>query len=275
MAIWNRFTQLLNTNNTTQYEVIMLADKNGNIINTFGAASNIPIAAGEVTGYSDVHKFGLVVGSAGTTWTTVWSAADTAGTKLYPWDTTAGTLSVVSSLGDDTDGGAGTHTITVYGLDTNYNEVSETFTMSGTTETAEGVVVFHRVYRAKVSSGSTNVGTIDVFNGTALVAQIAPGMGQTQMCVYTIPAGKTGYLTRLGASSSKNESTIVSLFQRPHLKTFQLTASAMALHQNSQTLDFDVPLAFPEKTDLDLRQVGAVNNVVAADFNIILVDNPV
>lgn len=275
MAIWNKIEQLLNSNNTTQYEVIMLADKNGNIINTFGAASNIPIAAGEVTGYSDVHKFGLVEGSAGTTWTTVWSAADTAATKLYPWDTTAGTLSVVSSLGDDTDGGAGTHTITVYGLDTNYNEVSETFTMSGTTETAEGVVVFHRVYRAKVSSGSTNVGTIGVFNGTALVAQIAPGMGQTQMCVYTIPAGKTGYLTRLGASSSKNESTIVSLFQRPHLKTFQLTASAMALHQNSQTLDFDVPLTFPEKTDLDLRQVGAVNNVVAADFNIILVDNPV
>lgn len=275
MAIWNRFTQLLNNNNTTQYEVIMLADKDGNIINTFGAASNIPIAAGEVTGYSDVHKFGLVEGSAGTTWTTVWSAADTIETNLYPWDITAGTLSVVSSSGDDTDGGAGTHIITVYGLDTNYNEVSETFTMSGTTETAEGVVVFHRVYRAKVSSGSTNVGTIDVFNGTALVAQIAPEMGQTQMCVYTIPAGKTGYLTRLGASSSKNEATIVSLFQRPHLKTFQLTASAMALHQNSQTIDFDVPLVFPEKTDLDLRQVGAVNNVVAADFNIILVDNPV
>ena len=275
MAIWNNIEQLLNNNNTTQYEVIMLADKDGNILNTFGAASNIPIAAGEVTGYSDVHKFGMVNGSAGNTWTTVWSAADTAATKLYPWETAAGTLSVVSSSGDDTDGDAGTHTITVYGLDTDYNEVSETFTLSGATETAEGVVVFHRVYRAKVSSGSTNVGTLGVFNGTALVAEIAPEMGQTQMCVYTIPAGKTGYLTRLGASSSKNIATIVSLFQRPHSETFQLTASAMALYQNSQTIDFDVPLTFAEKTDLDLRQVGAANNVVAADFNIILVDNPV
>ena len=275
MAIWNKIEQLLNSNNTTQYEVIMLADKDGNILNTFGAASNIPIAAGEVTGYADVHKFGMVNGSSGSTWTTVWSAADTAATKLYPWETTAGTLSVVSSSGDDTDGGAGTHTITVYGLDTDYNEVSETFTLSGATETAEGVVVFHRVYRAKVSSGSTNVGTLGVFNGTALVAEIAPEMGQTQMCVYTIPAGKTGYLTRLGASSSKNIATIVSLFQRPHSETFQLTASAMALYQNSQTIDFDVPLTFAEKTDLDLRQLGASNNVVAADFNVILVDNPV
>jgi len=275
MAIWNKIEQLLNRNNTEQYEVIMLADKDGNIINTFGAASNIPIAAGEVTGYSDVHKFGMVNGNSGSAWTTVWSAADTAETKLYPWETAAGTLSVVSSSGDDTDGGAGTHTITVYGLDTDYNEVSETFTLSGETETAEGLVVFHRVYRAKVSSGSTNVGRLGVFNGTALVAEIAPEMGQTQMCIYTIPAGKTGYLTRLGASSSKNISTTVSLFQRPHLETFHLTASAMALYQNSQTIDFDVPLAFAEKTDLDLRQVGAANNVIAADFNIILVDNPV
>jgi hypothetical protein len=275
MAIWNKIEQLLNSNNTAQYEVMMLADKDGNILNTFGAASNIPIAAGEVTGYTNVHKFGMVNGSSGNTWTTVWSAADIAATKLYPWETTAGTLSVVSSSGDDTDGGAGTHTITVLGLDTDYNEVSETFTLSGATETAEGVVVFRRVYRAKVSSGSTNVGRLGIFNGTALVAEIAPEMGQTQMCVYTIPAGKTGYLTRLGASSSKNIATIVSLFQRPHLETFQLTASAMALYQNAQTIDFDVPLTFAEKTDLDLRQVGAANNVIAADFNIILVDNPV
>ena len=275
MAIWNKITQLLNHNNTQQYEVIMLADKDGNILNTFGAASNIPIAAGEVTGYHDVHKFGMVDGSSGTTWTTVWSAADSVATKLYPWETVAGTLSVVSSSGDDADAGAGSHAITVYGLDTDYNEVSETFTLSGVTETAEGVVVFHRVHRAKISSGSTNVGTIGVFNGTALVAEIAPDMGQTQMCVYTVPAGKTAYLTRLGASSSKNISTIISLFQRPYLESFQLTASAMALYQNSQTIDFDVPLTFPEKTDLDLRQVGAANNVIAADFNVILVDNPV
>ena len=142
MAIWNKIEQLLNSNNIAQYEVIMLADKDGNIINTFGAASNIPIAAGEVSGYTDVHKFGMVDGTAGTTWTTVWSAADTIATKLYPWETAAGTLSVVSSSGDDTDGGAGTHTITVYGLDTSYNEVSETFTMSGATEQQKELLYF-------------------------------------------------------------------------------------------------------------------------------------
>ena len=53
MAIWNTVLQKLNNNNTQQYEVVMLADKDGNILNSSGAASNIPIAAGEVGGYSD------------------------------------------------------------------------------------------------------------------------------------------------------------------------------------------------------------------------------
>jgi len=274
MAIWNKVLQKLNNNNTQQYEVVMLADKDGNIINTFGAASNIPIAAGEVDGYQNVHKFGMIDGSNGTGWTTLWSAADSAGTHLYPWDTTAGTLSVVSSEDDDADGGVGAHTITVEGLDTSYNPISESFTLSGTTETGEGAVTFHRVNRAYITAGSTNVGKIQIKNGTTVVAEIAVDMGQTQMCVYTIPAGKTGYLTRVAASSSKNISTIVSLFQRPFNKTFVRTASSMALYQNNQDISLDVPIPFTEKTDLDFRQIGASNNVLAADFNIILVDNP-
>ena len=274
MAIWNKVNQSLNSNNTQQYEVVMLADKDGNIINTFGAASNIPIAAGEVDGYQNVHKFGMIDGSHGTAWTTLWSAADVAETILYPWDTAAGTLSVVSSEDADADGDIGTHTIIVEGLDTNYNPISESFTLSGETETGEGAVTFQRVNRAYITAGGTNVGKIQIKNGTVVVAEIAVGMGQTQMCVYTIPAGKTGYLTRIAASSSKNISTIVALFQRPFGKTFIRSASSMALYQNNQDISFDVPIPFTEKTDLDLRQIGAANNTLAADFNIIIVDNP-
>jgi hypothetical protein len=274
MAIWNKVLQKLNNNNTQQYEVVMLADKDGNIINTFGAASNIPIAAGEVDGYSNVHKFGMIDGSSGTDWSTIWTAADTASTKNYPWGITAGTVSIISAVDNDTDGGAGAHTITVEGLDANYNPVSESFTLSGETETGEGSIVFHRVNRAYIAGGNTNLGKIQIKNGTEVVAEIAAGMGQTQMCVYTIPAGKTGYLTRVAASSSKNISTVISLFQRPHGQVFIRTASSMALYQNNQHISLDVPLPFSEKTDLDLRQLGASNNTIAADFNIILVDNP-
>lgn len=251
----------------------MLADKDGNLINTFGAASNIPIAAGEVVGFKNVHKFGMIDGSSGTSYTTVWSPGDTASTINYPWTIAPNTLSVVSTSADDTNGDVGAWEIKVEGLDTDYNEVEETFVLNGTTETAEGSVIFHRVYRAYVTEGNTNVGNIEVKNGTDLVARIDAEMGQTLMCTYTIPAGKTGYLTRLGASSSKNISTNLSLFQRPFGKAFVRTASSMSLYQNSKVVIFDVPLPFPEKTDLDLRQQGSANNTISADFNIILVDN--
>jgi hypothetical protein len=48
----------------------------------------------------------------------------------------------------------------------------------------------------------------------------------------------------------------------------------MALYQNNQDISFDVPIPFTEKTDLDLRQIGSANNTIAADFNVIIVDNP-
>ena len=59
MAMWNIDTQEYLANNKTLFEAFQIADKDGNIINTFGAASNIPIAAGLVDGYSHINKFGF------------------------------------------------------------------------------------------------------------------------------------------------------------------------------------------------------------------------
>jgi len=58
MAIWHKDDQDYNNNNTTQFEAVVIADKDGNIQNSIGAAANIPIASGDVTGYSHINKFG-------------------------------------------------------------------------------------------------------------------------------------------------------------------------------------------------------------------------
>ena len=39
-------------------QVVTLADKDGNLLNSFGSAANIPISAGNVEGYSHINKFG-------------------------------------------------------------------------------------------------------------------------------------------------------------------------------------------------------------------------
>ena len=246
------------------HEVVMISDEDGNIINTFGAASNVIIAAGDLDGYAGVHKYGAVFGTSGSGWSTVWTAADTSASALYPWNTAAGTITAVSTAGGDTGD------ITIQGLDTDYNFVEETLTLTGTSPVA-GSTIFHRVNRAFMHD-NTNVGKISVKNGTAVVTEIAAGYGQTLQCFYTIPAGKTGYMMNIHASASKNQETVLSLFARPFGGAFR-AQTVMALYQNNQQMDFPVPLKFNEKTDIDLRVSGAANATVASDFSIILVDN--
>ena len=250
--------------NKDLHEVVMIADEDGNIINTFGAASNVIISAGDLAGYAGVHKYGAVFGTSSSGWSTVWTAADTASSILYPWDIAANTITVVSSSGSDTGD------ITIQGLDADYNFVEETLTLTGTSPVA-GSVTYSRVNRAFMND-ATNIGKIQVKNGTTVVTEIAAGYGQTLQCFYTIPEGKTGYMLNIQASANKNQETTLSLFARPFGGAFR-TQSVLALYQNNQRLDFPVPLKFNEKTDIDLRVNGSANAAIAADFSIILVDN--
>ena len=264
MAIWNTNKKRYISNNGKLFEAVMVADQDGNIINTFGAASNVIIAAGGLAGYTGVHKYGAVFGTALATFSTVWTAANTAGTALYNWGHSAGTLSVVSTSGSDvTD-------VTIQGLDADYNFVEETLTLTGTTPVV-GATSFARVNRAFMNT-ATNVGKIQASIGGVVVTEIGADYGQTLQCFYTIPAGKTGYMTNINASASKNQSTDLFLFQRPFGGAFRV-ASTLSLNQASQSIEFSVPLKFTEKTDIDLRVQGSSNATISADFSIILVDN--
>ena len=264
MAQWRIDNQEFLDHNKTIFEVVNIADEDGNIINTFGAASNIVISAGDLAGYTGVHKYGAVFGTALGTMSTVWTAADTTATALYNWSHGAGTLSVVSTSGSDTSD------VTIQGLDSSYNFVEETFTLTGTTPVT-GSTNFTKVNRAFMTS-ETNVGKIQASISGTVVTEIGAGYGQTLQCFYTIPAGKTGYLMNLSASASKNQVVDLFLYQRPFGGAFRVQCT-MSLNQGNQALNYPVPLKFPEKTDLDLRTRGSSNATVSAEFTIVLVDN--
>jgi len=249
----------------TIFEVMMMADQDGNIVNSFGPASNIIIAAGDLAGYQGVNKYGAVYGTALGTMSTVWTAADTTATALYNWAHGNGTLSVVSTSGSDTTD------VTIQGLDANYDFVEETLTLTGTSAVT-GSTTFARVNRAFMTS-TTNVGKVQASIGGTVVTEIGAGFGQTLQCFYTIPAGKTGYMFNLSASASKNQVVDLFLFQRPFGGAFRVQAT-MSLNQNNQQLEYPSPIKFTEKTDIDLRTRGSSNATISADFTIILVDNP-
>ncbi len=87
------------------------------------------IARGLVKGTSAVHKFGAVPSMSTNTTGTVWDIGDT----VYPWSAwaTAGTITI-----DRADAADANKQITVVGLDSSYNALTETITLTNATGNA-------------------------------------------------------------------------------------------------------------------------------------------
>lgn len=246
-------------NNSAVYEVVMLSDKDGNITNTFGAASNIPVAQGAVTGYSHINKFGYR-DTLPSSYQAVWD-----GTTSYTYQS-AGTVTATSGTPLSDDGG----TVEVQGLDQNYLPATETITIGGAASTTQ----FVRVFRATMitsTTGDTNVDDITITN-VAAVAIIKAGAGQTLMAIYTIPAGKTGYLLKISGSVDANNDALFQLTARPFGGSFNIKGQ-FGVFASGFNYDYAVPLVFTEKTDIEVRAKSQNPLGAGAIFDLILVDN--
>ena len=241
-------------------QVVTLADKDGNLLNSFGASANIPIAAGIVDGYSHINKFGYRDGIPNT-FQTIWD-----GTTDYGYSAAA-IVSAVSDTPATDDGG----TVEVQGLDQNYNAVTETLTIGGAASTAQ----FVRVFRARMvtaNTGLTNVDEIRIQNGGTDEAIIKAGAGQTLMALYTIPAGKTGYLLKVNGSVDTNNNALFRLYSRPFGGAFNVRGQ-FGVFASGFNYDYPVPLKLEEKTDIEIKALSQNNVGGGAIFDLILVDN--
>ena len=236
-------------------------------------AWELNVSRDKVRGAFHVIKFGTnsdVDGSLETIW-------DAGG--LYTYLTTAATVTVTSTDSDDSETGTGARTITVEGLDANYDLVSETLTVGGSAGTTE----FLRVFRAFVAtSGSTgsNEGTISISSGATTLAQIravgsptASGLGQTFMSLYTVPAGYTGYIFDWNVSTAKADGDV---FLLKRLANDGAWRAQDTIHTNSNDVErtYKFPLKIEEKADIEVRALSPTNNMkCAATFCILLVQN--
>ena len=257
-----------------QYDVVVNANANGRPVTpqnplAVTTITNVPLAAGLIEGYSDVHKFGMVEGTEGTGFNTIWTGAEQ-GIALYPWPVIAdaSVVSVVSTSGlDITD-------VTIQGLDDSYNIQEETITLTGVTP-AVGTKTWHRVNRAFMAGTDVNVGRIDIKNTlNTVVSTIKIARGQTLQTFYTIPAGYTGFLKSVQMVASKAQTAEVMLFARPFGGAFRATGGSF-LYQMDHTIDYACPIQLTEKTDMDMRVIGPANADVSASFDLTIVSNTV
>lgn len=224
------------------------------------------IARGLVKGTSHVHKFGAVPSLSISNTATIWDKGDT----LYPWSAySSANVAVVAAAS-----GENGKEITISGLDADYNVASETVTITGGAATTN--TEFIRVNRAFIVSGADNTANVNIsVNGTQ-VARILEDFSQTLMSVYTVPANHTGYLMQGIASIEYGGDASINM----HVRYFgqdafrighsgEVAGTGMPYNYN-----FAVPIAIPEKSDIDIRATVRSNNSrVTAAFDIILIEN--
>jgi len=221
------------------------------------------VAKGQFADISHIHKFGAVPAMSQNQTGTIWDVNDT----NYPFSafTTAGTLSVPAV--DASDDGI---SLTIVGLDENYDPQSETISVSSTTSTTT-TNSFIRVFRAY--TGSTNVANINIQKGGTTVARVSAGKAQTLMAVYTVPAGYTAYLLKGTATCQAGADATGNMYIRYFGESsFRVGHSFEVSGAGGQYVyDFGVAIKIPEKSDIDVRATVRSNNArVTAAFDLIL-----
>lgn len=242
----------------------------------------LQVSKGQVAGATALYKFGYNSDINGTE-ETVWSQGGD-----VVWPAAAFTAFISSSSTADTSAGTGAQTVTIEGLDENYATQSVTVDMNGQTQVqvgdASGWIRINRAFVVTAGSGGTAAGTVyiaatgvssGVPTGT-IYASITDG-NQTQMAVYTVPASHTLYLDDLiftAAISQANNYATVKLNTRDFGSNVFRTKFINVLQSNELIIDFEYPLAIPEKTDIECRAVTSnTNNQIGASFQGVLIAN--
>lgn len=220
------------------------------------------IARGLVKGTTFIHKFGAVPIMSINTTGSVWDVGDT----IYPWSafSSASTLTIAANTADNGI------SVTIFGLDADYNAIDDTVVISAGAATT--TKAFIRVFRAFASAQNAN--NIDIKVSSTVVARITAGLAQTLMSVYTVPANYTGFLMQGTMSAQASADATGNMFVRYFgQSSFRVGHSFEVAGAGGQYVyKFVTPIPIPEKSDIDVRLSTRTNNGrYTAAFDMILI----
>lgn len=233
------------------------------------------VSQGLQSGVAMAHKFGrnadIDIGTED-----IWT---TGGTWAAP--ATAAVVNFASSDAADTSAGTGARTISVEGLDSNYDSVTETVTLNGATPvaTSSGFWIVHNVSVLTAGSGGTNAGVItgtSAAAGTPVLASVAIGKGRSENAIYMVPRNKTLLLFDISGSTTTTGTVNIGLWTKTFGGVFNIRRnySVNGTGSSSFSHDFVPPLKIEAKTIVKLTGEASSNNSdVSADWDGILIDN--
>lgn len=252
-----------------------LTDRNGNLL----VDPNLDIPRDSYQQVSSINKFGRNPAIAIGVEEEIWD-----GSAAYPFPSiAAGAVMTKINTTADVVGMRG-ETVEIQGLDVDWNLTVQNAILDATNTTTLVVLTtpLRRVFRMKFLSSVVGTSSITLVNDAddTLYGNIEPGNNQTLMAIYTVPAGKTAYMTCYYAHVNPGvnldpTSLPIKLYARDNAAGH----AAQLKHVVGQTSDgfqhFFTPYTkYTEKTDLYITgtPVGKAADV-AAGFDLIVVDN--
>ena len=209
----------------------------------------------------------------------------------YPFSTTGVRLQVVSTSANDSAAGSGMRTVRIIGLDTNYNPMTETLTMNGTTPVLSTNTNW---LRRNTFIGATcgtpqlgNAGTITLSDAGGAnithIMRVSNGVGNSfgSAAVYTVPDGFSAFINSRNASieGGATPNAVIALSTctggiasgAPWVTSLRLNMTGSTPLQQEISLG----LLLPSRSDVSMRvmDVAQNNTEVCVAFQFILVNN--
>jgi hypothetical protein len=239
---------------------------------------SLQIARGFFTGVGQINKFGANDAIAAGTEEDIWDGGGT-----YSFPSTPDITHIHALVDAAADRSA---VIEVQGLDTLWAPVTQTKALDGTNSTTLVALdtALKRVFRMRVNDNVTLSQNVEATNAgdTTQYALMQAGNNQTLMAIYTVPAGKTAYITNYywSVTESTGKQPISTEFRvwfadRANDYNFQLKhATGVPLAGPGDKHLFNPYLVATEKTDIKMTAapVGEIGDVHGG-FDVILVDN--
>ena len=178
----------------------------------------------------------------------------------YTYPTTAETMTLRWNTAD-----AG-YTILIKGLDANYDEISETITLTASPVTQTTTKQYYRINDlvtiatpgGAFGSPANNISLTNADN-TVTYARIDAGTGKNQAAIYTVPRGYQFALLRISAfcASASQNNRIIAFRNVARLKTGVIFRVAETEFLEQMIIDRQIPFVYDECTDIQFQLRGS------------------
>jgi hypothetical protein len=213
----------------------------------------LQVSRGQVDGHEALKFFGYTIALGSTAFGPLWEGLTGSGGS-YAYPASAVVMTLASSSASDT-----AVSILIEGLGADFVLQSETVALNGTSN-VNTTKSFIRINKMSTVVGNA-VGNVTAINGGVTYAKITAGVGDTQMSLYTVPAGYSFYQTNFTAGGNSSVTSGAYVRKRTYIVDNAnggiVQAQAQSVFVQALLLPITFPIEFPEKTDIQWQFQGA------------------